>query len=51
MPTFESLSAGLRAALAPEALERAAAIAGTIRADGVTAAAEMLVAAIRGERQ
>jgi vancomycin aglycone glucosyltransferase len=51
IPTTESLSAALRTALAPETRERAAAIAGTIRTDGATVAAEMLVAAIRGERQ
>lgn len=51
VPTTGSLSAALRTALAPETRERAAAIAGTIRTDGATVAAEMLVAAIRGKRQ
>jgi vancomycin aglycone glucosyltransferase len=48
VPSFDSLSAGFRAALAPETRERAAAVAGTIRADGARIAAERLFAAIRG---
>ncbi|MFH8680843.1 glycosyltransferase [Streptomyces lydicus] len=42
-PTFESLSAGLAVALAPETRARAAAVAGTIRTDGATAAAKLLL--------
>jgi vancomycin aglycone glucosyltransferase len=42
-PTFESLSAALRTALAPETAVRAAAVAGTIRTDGAAVAAELLV--------
>ena len=49
VPTFDSLSAGLKTALAPKTRERAAAVARTIRTDGAKVAAEMLVAAIRGE--
>lgn len=48
-PTFESLSAGLRTALAPAPRERAAAVAGMIRADGAMVAAERLVAELRGQ--
>jgi len=51
VPTFESLSAGLRTALAPETRARAAGIAGTIRTDGATVAAETLITAIRGKGQ
>jgi vancomycin aglycone glucosyltransferase len=50
-PTVKSLSAALKTALAAQTRKRAAAIAGTIRTDGTTVAAEMLVAAIGGERQ
>lgn len=50
VPSVASLSAGLGTALAPETRERAAAIAGMIRADGAMVAAAMLVAAIRGEQ-
>jgi len=49
VPTVMSLSTALRTALAPEIRERATAVAHTIRTDGATAAAQMLVAAIRGE--
>uniref|UniRef100_UPI00355808E1 glycosyltransferase n=1 Tax=Nonomuraea rhizosphaerae TaxID=2665663 RepID=UPI00355808E1 len=42
-PTFESLSAALGIALAQETQARARAVAGTIRADGTTVAAEMLL--------
>lgn len=45
-PTFESLSAGLRTALAPETRDRAAAVAGAIRTDGAAQAAERLVALV-----
>ncbi|MES2443893.1 MAG: glycosyltransferase [Pseudomonadota bacterium] len=47
-PTVESLSAGLRTALAAETRERAAAIAGTIRGDGAVAAAKLLLADPQG---
>jgi vancomycin aglycone glucosyltransferase len=49
-PTFESLSAALRTALAPETRARATAVAGTIRTDGTTVAATMLLDAISRER-
>jgi vancomycin aglycone glucosyltransferase len=42
-PTFESLSAALRTALASGTRARAAAVAGTIRTDGATAAAKLLL--------
>jgi vancomycin aglycone glucosyltransferase len=42
-PTTESLSAALRPALTPETRARAAAVAGTIRTDGATVAATMLL--------
>ena len=44
VPTFETLSAVLKTALAPEAQARAAAVAGTIRTDGAAVAAKLLVA-------
>lgn len=43
VPTFESLSAGLRTALAPETRARATAVAGMIRTDGATVAAKLLL--------
>ncbi|WP_093801586.1 glycosyltransferase [Streptomyces sp. Wb2n-11] len=46
VPTFESLSAALRTALAPETGARARAVAGTIRTDGATVAAKLLLDAI-----
>jgi vancomycin aglycone glucosyltransferase len=46
-PTAESLAAALRTALAPETRTRAGAVAGTIRADGATVAAELLLDAAR----
>jgi vancomycin aglycone glucosyltransferase len=46
-PTAESLAAALRIALAPETRSRAGAVAGTIRADGATVAAELLLDAAR----
>ena len=46
-PTTESLSAALRTALSPEVGARAAAVAGTIRADGATVAATALLDAGR----
>jgi hypothetical protein len=42
-PTFDSFSAALTTALAPETRARAAAVAGTIRTDGATVAANMLL--------
>ena len=42
-PTFESLSAALRTALAPETRARASAVAGMIRTDGATVAAKLLL--------
>jgi vancomycin aglycone glucosyltransferase len=42
-PTFESLSGALRAALTPETRARATAVAGTIRTDGATVAAKLLL--------
>jgi vancomycin aglycone glucosyltransferase len=42
-PTVESLSAALGPALSPETSERAKAVAGTIRTDGATGAAKMLI--------
>lgn len=49
-PTFESLSAALATALAPETHARATAVASTIRADGATVAAEMLLQAASREK-
>ena len=49
-PTFESLSAALRTALAPETRARATAVAGTIRTDGATMAAKLLIDAVSRER-
>lgn len=43
-PTFDSLSAALTTALAPETRARARAVAGTIRTDGATVAAKLLLA-------
>ncbi|XVQ11316.1 glycosyltransferase [Spirillospora sp. CA-255316] len=48
-PTFESLSAALETALAPETRARATAVAGTISADGATVAAKLLIDAISRE--
>jgi vancomycin aglycone glucosyltransferase len=45
-PTTESLSDALRTALAPETRQRATAVAGTIRTDGATVAAKLLLEAI-----
>nr|ADU56054.1 hypothetical protein CA37-31 [uncultured organism CA37] len=45
-PTFDSFSAALATALAPETRARAATVAGTIRADGTTVAAELLFDAV-----
>ncbi|MER5620425.1 glycosyltransferase [Streptosporangium sp. NPDC002544] len=49
-PTVESLSAALRTVLAPETRARARAVAGTIRTDGTTVAATLLLDAISRER-
>jgi vancomycin aglycone glucosyltransferase len=49
-PTTESLLAALRTALAPEARVRATAVAGTIRSDGATVAATLLLDAVNRER-
>src|SRR5215471_7910570 len=49
-PTTESLSAALRTTLAPEIRARATAVAGTIRTDGATVAARLLIDAISRER-
>lgn len=50
-PTTESLSAALRMALTPETRERATAVAGTIRTDGATVAAKLLLDAVsQGKR-
>jgi vancomycin aglycone glucosyltransferase len=45
-PTTESLSAALTTALTPETRARAQAVAGTIRTDGATVAAELLLDAV-----
>jgi vancomycin aglycone glucosyltransferase len=49
-PTFDSLSAALGTALAPETRARATAVAGTIRTDGATVAATLLLDAGNRER-
>jgi vancomycin aglycone glucosyltransferase len=49
-PTFDSLSAALTAALAPETLARATTVAGTIRTDGAATAADLLLDLISRER-
>jgi vancomycin aglycone glucosyltransferase len=49
-PTAESLSAALRTALTPQTRARAAAVAGTIRGDGATVAAKLLLDAVSRER-
>ena len=48
-PTFESLSAALGTTLTPETRARAAAVAGTIRADGAMVAAKRLLDAVTQE--
>jgi vancomycin aglycone glucosyltransferase len=48
-PTTESLSAALRATLTPETRARATAVAGTIRTDGATVAAKLLLDAVSRE--
>jgi vancomycin aglycone glucosyltransferase len=49
-PTTESLSAALKTTLTPETRARAAAVAGTIRTDGATVAATLLLDAFSRER-
>jgi vancomycin aglycone glucosyltransferase len=49
-PPFESVSAALEVTLNPETRDRASALAGTIRADGATVAAKLLLAAVSGEK-
>ena len=49
-PTTESLSAALKTALTPETRARARAVAGTIRTDGATVAAKLLLDEVGGER-
>ncbi|MEU4495618.1 glycosyltransferase [Streptomyces sp. NPDC023998] len=49
-PAFESLSAALKTALTPETRARARAVAGTIRTDGATVAAKLLLDAVSRER-
>jgi vancomycin aglycone glucosyltransferase len=51
VPTTESLSAALTTALSPETRARASAVAGTIRTDGATVAASVLLDAVSRERQ
>ena len=48
-PTIESLSAALRTALTPETRARATAVAGTIRTDGATVAAKLLLDGVSRE--
>jgi vancomycin aglycone glucosyltransferase len=49
-PTFDSLSAALRTTLTPETRARATAVAGTIRSDGATVAARLLLDAVSRQR-
>ncbi|ULR52129.1 glycosyltransferase [Streptomyces deccanensis] len=49
-PSFESLSAALKAALAPETAARAAEVAGKVQPDGATRAARLLFDTYGGER-
>jgi vancomycin aglycone glucosyltransferase len=50
-PTAESLSAALRTALTPQTRARATAVAATIRTDGATVAAKLLLDAVSRERR
>jgi vancomycin aglycone glucosyltransferase len=50
-PTVESLSAAIETALAPETCTRATAVAATIRTDGATVAAKLLLEAISRNRR
>ena len=49
-PTVESLSAALETALTPETRTRATAVAATIRTDGATVAAKLLLEAVSRNR-
>jgi vancomycin aglycone glucosyltransferase len=49
VPTVGSLSAALEAALSPEVRAQAAAVAGTVRADGAATAAKLLLETIGGK--
>ena len=49
-PTTESLAGALGTALTPETRARAAAVAGTIRTDGATVAAKLLLDTVSRER-
>jgi vancomycin aglycone glucosyltransferase len=49
-PTTESLSAALSTTLTPETRTQATAVAGTIRTDGATVAATLLLDAVSRER-
>jgi vancomycin aglycone glucosyltransferase len=49
-PTIDSLSAALVTALAPETTARATAVAGMIRTDGATVAAELLHDAVARDK-
>jgi len=49
-PTFESLSAALGTALTAETAARATAVAGTVRTDGATVAAELLLDTVSRHR-
>ncbi|MEE1832175.1 glycosyltransferase [Streptomyces sp. SP17KL33] len=49
-PTYESLSAALKVALAPETAARAAEVAGMVQPDGATRAARLLLDTYGGER-
>ncbi|ONI84721.1 hypothetical protein ALI22I_29870 [Saccharothrix sp. ALI-22-I] len=49
-PTFESPSAALGTALTPETRARATAVAGTIRTDGTTVAAKLLLDTVSREK-
>jgi len=49
-PTLDSLSAALRTTLTPETRARATAVAGTIRSDGATVAAKLLLDEVSRQR-
>jgi vancomycin aglycone glucosyltransferase len=49
-PTVDSLSAALGTVLTPETRERAGAVAGTLRTDGATVAAKLLIDTVSQER-
>lgn len=50
-PTFDSLSAALRIALAPPTRERARTVAGELRTDGAAVAAKMLIEEVAATRR